>query len=341
MEIETNPPTQETNSNSQHSNLRTRFIAALLFAIPFAVLMLTYPTTNEPRKNNTGEIAKIKEPFPAVDIIAKAANAWDIENQKVIYAKNESEPLPLASLAKVMTALVAWEGRGDYEKIKITSDSIRQEGDSGLKNEEKWRLKDLIDFSLVTSSNDGIYAVASAIESVGHSSTTIETAGEQENEPSAESSREKFIDLMNKKAKDISLNQTFYLNETGLDSSDNVSGGYGSAEDMAKLFAYIIKNNPEVLEATAYDEIKFVSLDDIDHKAKNTNEITGEIPSLIASKTGYTEFSGGNLIVAFDLGLMRPIVISVLGSTREGRFEDMKKIIEATVDYLTDRNAEN
>ena len=334
-----NHPTQESSPPS--SSLKTRFIATLLFLIPIIVILLTYPTANEWRKNATDSTVKIEKPFPETNILAKAAYVWDVENQKIIYAKNEKEPLPLASLAKVMTALVAWEDKGGEEKIKITSDSIRQEGDSGLKNEEKWRLKDLIDFSLVTSSNDGIYAVASAIESVRSGSTTTEMTGGRENEPDAESSRENFMDLMNKKAKDISLNQTFYLNETGLDSSDNVSGGYGSAEDMAKLFAYIIKNNPEVLEATAYDEIKLVSLDDIDHKAKNTNEITGAIPNLIASKTGYTGISGGNLIVAFDLGLMRPIIISVLGSTIDGRFEDMEKLIDATVNYLTDKNTEN
>ena len=333
METETYLPTQE--HKSAPSNLKARLAGALLFMIPFVVMLLTIPSANE-QKNNGEEIVRIKKTFPEVNILAKSAYVWDVENQRVIYAKNEKEPLPLASLTKVMTALVAWESRGDYDKIKITSDSIRQEGDSGLANEEKWKLKDLIDFSLITSSNDGIYAVASAIESRRSSSTTMNMTGDQENESDTKSARENFIDLMNKKAKDISLNQTFYLNETGLDSSDNVSGGYGSAEDMAKLFAYTIKNNPEILEATAYDAIKLVSLDDIDHKAKNTNEITGEIPSLIASKTGYTDISGGNLIVAFDLGLMRPIIISVLGSTIEGRFDDMKKLIGAAVGYLTE-----
>lgn len=320
------------------SSLKARLIVALSFLIPFAVLILTYPSTNEHRKNDSGEIAKIKESFPAVDIIAKAAYVWDIENQKVIYAKNEKGQLPLASLTKVMTALIALNESGGSAKIKITSNSIMQEDDNGLVNEEKWNLKDLIDFSLITSSNDGIYAVASAIESHKPSSTTMETAGEQENEFSVESAHENFIDLMNKKAKDISLERTFYLNETGLDSSDGESGGYGSAEDMAKLFAYIIKNKPEVLEATAYNEIKLASLDGTSHTAKNTNEIVEAIPNLIASKTGYTDLSGGNLIVAFDFGLMKPIIISILGSTKDGRFEDARKLIDAIINYLADEN---
>ena len=249
--------------------------------------------------------------------------------------------MPLASLTKIMTALIALNESDGETKIKITSDSIKQEGDSGLANDEKWKLKDLIDFSLVTSSNDGIYAVASAIESQELNSAMTEITTEQETQSDSEQAREKFIGLMNKKAKDISLNQTFYLNETGLDSSDNESGGYGSAEDMAKLFAYLIKNKPEMLEATAYNEIELTSLDDINHLAQNTNEIVGMIPNLIASKTGYTDISGGNLVVAFDFGLMKPIVISVLGSTREGRFEDMEKLIETTAEYLIDENSEN
>lgn len=340
METETNLPIQEFNT--QPSNLKTRLIVALLFLIPVALLLLTYPEINGQRKNKTDAIVKIEKTFPDVNILAKAAYAWDAENQKEIYAKNEKDQLPLASLAKVMTALVALNEENGSDKIKVTSDSIRQEGDNGLVNEEKWKLKDLIDFSLVTSSNDGIYAVASAIESRKSSSSVSEIETEPENQlDNEEQARKNFIDSMNKKAKDISLDRTFYLNETGLNSSDNESGGYGSAEDMAKLFTYIIKNDSEMLEATAYGEIELISLDDISHKAQNTNEIVGAIPNLIASKTGYTDISGGNLVVAFDLGLMRPIIISVLGSTREGRFEDMKKLIEATMEYLADENSDN
>ncbi len=291
---------------------------------------------NEQRKNNTNAIVKIKKQFPDVNIIAKAAYVWDAQNQKEIYSKDGKERLPLASLTKVMTALVALEENNGSEKVKITPESIKQEGDSGLGNEEKWKLKDLIDFSLVTSSNDGIYAVASAIESQKSISTTTEMTNKIKTRSDTEQARKNFLDLMNKKAKEISLSQTSYSNPTGLDASDNESGGYGSAEDMAKLFAYIIKNRPEVLEATAYNKVKLTSLDKVSHIAKNTNEIVAMIPNLIASKTGYTDISGGNLVIAFDLGLMRPIVISVLGSTREGRFEDMNKLIKASIDYMTD-----
>lgn len=337
METENNPPIQEVNIHS--SNLKKYFVAMLVFLVPMAVVLLTYPETKEQKKNNTGVLVKIKKPFPKIDILAKTAYVWDVKNGKPIYVKNEKEQVPLASLTKVMTALVALDEKDGSEKIKITSDSIKQEGDSGLANEENWKLKDLIDFSLITSSNDGMYAVASEIERATVSSAS-EITGEQESQSNNNQHHDNFIKLMNKKAKEISLDSTFYLNETGLDF-DNKSGGYGSAEDMAKLFSYIIKNNPETLEATAYGEIQLKSLNDLSHKAKNTNDIIEIIPNLIASKTGYTDISGGNLAIAFDFGLMRPIVITVLGSTREGRFEDMIKLIEATMVYLADEDIKN
>lgn len=338
METETRLLIQ--GANAQSSNSKKHFIAMLFFLVPLVVVLLTYPGTNEKEKNNIDELIKINKPFPEVNLFAKTAYVWDVNNQKPIYAKNEKEQMPLASLNKVMTALVALNEKDGSDKIKVTSDSIKQEGDSGLVNEEKWRLKDLIDFSLITSSNDGMYAIASAIERVRSTSSVSEIIDERKVQLEDDQYNANFINLMNKKAKEISLSSTFYLNETGLDS-DNESGGYGSAEDVAKLFAHIIKNNPETLEATAYDEIQLMSLDDLSHKAKNTNEIVGIIPNLIASKTGYTDISGGNLAVAFDLGLMRPIVIAVLGSTKEGRFEDMKKLIEATIAYMADEDIKN
>ncbi|MBU6431385.1 MAG: D-alanyl-D-alanine carboxypeptidase [Patescibacteria group bacterium] len=337
METETNPPIREIKSSTP--NLKARLAGILIFLIPLIILLLSY--SNERKKNGADAIIEIKKPFSEVNILAKAAYVWDIENQKAIYAKNEKERLPLASLTKVMTALVAMEEGNGSEKVRITPDAIKQEGDSGLKSGEKWKLKDLIDFSLVTSSNDGIYAVASAIESQKSISATSAPAEMTDNAKSrsdTDQARKNFVDLMNEKAKGISLSQTSYLNATGLDASGSENGGYGSAEDTAKLFAYIIKNKPEVLEATAYGKIKLTSLDKISHTAQNTDEIVAMIPNLIASKTGYTDISGGNLVVAFDLGLMRPIVISVLGSTREGRFEDMKKLIESAANYLTEND---
>ena len=102
---------------------------------------------------------------------------------------------------------------------------------------------------------------------------------------------------------------------------------------MAILFEYTLKNYPEILEATRYKNIKFSSAEN-KYSAENTNTIVDKIPNLIASKTGYTDLAGGNLVVAFDAGLNQPIIISVLGSTEEGRFSDMLQLVEASMKFI-------
>ncbi len=71
------------------------------------------------------------------------------------------------------------------------------------------------------------------------------------------------------------------------------------------------------------------------HDAINTNDIVSRIPNLIGSKTGYTDLAGGNLTVAFDAGFDRPIIITVLGSSREERFTDVLKLVNAVQEAVT------
>jgi D-alanyl-D-alanine carboxypeptidase len=238
-----------------------------------------------------------------------------------LYAKNAEAQLPLASVAKVMVALTSTRIIPDYTLISINSKDLREEGDSGLFVGEEWRLKNLLDFALMVSSNDAINSIASIAGSQIVSKQKTKTSGEL------------FIDEMNKTAREIGLTQTYFLNGSGLDLSGGISGGYGSAEDMAKLFAYVLKEKPELLEATSYSSLT-LSSNSHNHVALNTNKAINNIPNVLASKTGFTDLSGGNLVIAFDAGLMRPIVISVLGSSYDGRFTDMEKLVSTTFKKL-------
>jgi D-alanyl-D-alanine carboxypeptidase len=139
---------------------------------------------------------------------------------------------------------------------------------------------------------------------------------------------------MNVEAKKIALPQSYFLNETGLDESVTESGGYGSADDVAKLVQYILKNHPDILESTKYSSISIKSLSGA-HIAKNTDILADKIPGLLASKTGYTALAGGNLVVAFDTSIGRPFIAVVLGSTESGRFTDMQKLVDAAMKYAT------
>ncbi len=258
--------------------------------------------------------------FENVNVKAKAVLVYDLADNRVLYAKNEGTQLPLASITKLMTALVATELLPKDSKITLKSEFLREEGDSGLAVSESWNLKELLDFSLVTSSNDGMRSVASVIGAVKLNSKDYDLG------------RKDFIEKMNKRAKELGLAQTFFVNETGLDVG-NVSGGYGSANDVTSLVKYMIRNRPEILEATKFQKLTIDS-DTKKHTAKNTNDIVNEIPGLFASKTGYTDMAGGNLVVAFDPSLGKPIIVTVLGSTQDGRFTDVETLVDVTLDYL-------
>jgi D-alanyl-D-alanine carboxypeptidase len=297
----------------------------LLCAIVFVVFI--FPEENNENSGVTITDVSIEQqkidndPFKEVFIEAKSAYVLDIKTGKVLYAKNAEAQLPLASVAKVMVALTSTRIIPDYTLISINSKDLREEGDSGLFVGEEWRLKNLLDFALMVSSNDAINSIASIAGSQIVSKQKTKTSGEL------------FIDEMNKTAREIGLTQTYFLNGSGLDLSGGISGGYGSAEDMAKLFAYVLKEKPELLEATSYSSLT-LSSNSHNHVALNTNKAINNIPNVLASKTGFTDLSGGNLVIAFDAGLMRPIVISVLGSSYDGRFTDMEKLVSTTFKKL-------
>ena len=109
----------------------------------------------------------------------------------------------------------------------------------------------------MVSSNDGARSVASVI-----GATNLKT-------DDYNLGRKDFVSKMNEKAEELGLKQTYFTNESGLDDGIT-SGGYGSAIDVSKLLGYILKNHPEILEATRYQTLNISSLDKT-HLAKNTN----------------------------------------------------------------------
>ena len=106
-------------------------------------------------------------------------------------------------------------------------------------------------------------------------------------------------------------------------------------KDMAFLMEHIVQHEPDILTFTKTDQARVYSEDGTYHDTENTNYYINQIPGLIGSKTGYTDLAGGNLVVAFDAGLNRPIVITVLGSTRHERFTDVITLVEETQKQLT------
>ncbi|MFA6158060.1 MAG: serine hydrolase [Candidatus Paceibacterota bacterium] len=289
----------------------------LWWAYPKAAVTVPQVQLSESVSTTTSPI------FDAVNIEAKSAYVYDTVTKKVIFDRNSDLQLPLASLTKVMTALAVSNLLSDRDVVTITQSDLSEDGDTGLVPNEEWSVKDLLDFSLIVSSNDGARALASV-------------AGAFLGPTSSTSAVEAFVGNMNSTAKGLGLTETYFLNPSGLDASETLAGGYGSAKDMALLVDHILRNKPHLLEATSFDRLR-ISSGLAAHEALNTNKAIDMIPNVIASKTGYTDLAGGNLVVAFDAGVAHPIIIAVLGSSFDGRFQDMAQLVSSTLDYLAQK----
>ncbi len=241
-------------------------------------------------------------------VIARSAIVYDIKSGEILYGKNIDMQLPIASITKLITALVSENELGSSAIVDISKEDLHTEGDSGLIAGDYWREGELSDFMLSVSSNDASTALANK-------------AG----------GGEEFVIKMNRFVKKLGLQSTVLFNESGLDINERKAGGYSTARDIAILLSYMAIVKPEVLEATAFVEFNSVSITGLKHRAVNTNRIVGSIPGIIGGKTGFTNLAGGNLVIVFDASIGRPIVVVVLGSTRDGRFDDVLKLVNGVI----------
>jgi len=254
--------------------------------------------------------------FQNINLQAGSAYVLDIKNNKVLFEKDANNVRPLASLTKLMTAFTADQTMSPTSTITISKEALAETGDNGLRAGEQWDLKTLLNFTLLTSSNDGAAAIA-------------------------ESAAAPFISEMNTEAAFMDLSTLRFKNPTGLDitGADGKtlvdSGGWGSAKDVAGLAAAIFHADAPLVEITRYPSYTFKSLNGIVHRVTNTDTVLGKIPGVLMSKTGYTDLAGGNLVVTFDEEIGHPIVIVVLGSTYDGRFSDMVALASSTRAYFT------
>lgn len=244
--------------------------------------------------------------FDGDTLVAKAAIVYDPVSGAVLFAKNSRESLPLASLTKLMAAEAVLARSNEQKRVVITESALGPEGDWGFFANESWTIGELLRFGLVASSNDAMAAAASVLGI----------------DPS---------NAMNTEATNLNLKQSYFLNPTGLDQDLDTAGGYGSAYDVAVLTGVFVREYPELFSATVEPRIT-IGYGARTLTADSTAGPLLEIPGLLGAKTGYTDLAGGNLVVAVDLELGRPVVVAVLGSTREGRFDDVKKLISALRD---------
>lgn len=301
--------------------LRASVIALLLFGFAAGVIFSTAYFSTPPAKEvaqsaSAAEILAAQDVFANVSILAQGAIVADIDTGAVLYRHNADVQLPLASLTKVPLVLAVSEVLDPDSIITIGHDTSFNSKASQLLAGERWKTADLISYTLVASSNDGAQTLADAADEALRAKY-----------PAADGSGTLW--RMNNLAQTLGLRSTYFLNSTGLDVSETQSGAYGSARDVAILFAYASKNAPELFAKTATSSIRITALDGSVAHAENTDVALDTIPGMIMGKTGLTDLAGGNLAVVFAANGKRYVAVA-LGSTEQGRFSDIQTLAAAT-----------
>jgi len=315
----------KNNIDKGINTMEDNIIIFVIFSIiVFLIFILGYSGLAVEQSNTKLDIpiSSNTQPFYNLSLIAKSAIVKDVTTGNILYAKNENEALPLASITKVMTAYVSSKILDENKTTEITQYALLADGEYAFELGDLWPTKTLRDVTLLKSANDGARALSVA------AGGTLTSSNEDSSKTRA------FVDKMNEMSGELGLLNTVFKNPSGLDIGLEASA-VGSAYDISELFQYVLTKDRSILEVTTKKEIQTVIEGD-NYRYINTNKIVGEIPNLIASKTGYTDTAGGNLAVAYDSGLNHPIIIVVLGSTKEGRFEGVTKLVNATHKFFSD-----
>jgi D-alanyl-D-alanine carboxypeptidase (penicillin-binding protein 5/6) len=289
---------------------------ALLFASGILALFFFIPTTFKstlPATPVAVATSTIPDAFAHIPLEAKAAIVYDLVTGETLYVKNADDQLPLASLTKLLTVYAALNKLSPNTPITISASATQLEAPHAFSTGQTFALADLARLTLTASLNDGAAAIAEA-------TAALENRSQSEMLASA--------------AAALGLSQTYAVNGSGLDVNTSVSGGYGSARDLARLAGALSAQAPTIAEATTKSSAQAVSEGGTSFKVMNTDPMIATIPHLLLSKTGYTDLAGGNLALVFDSGIGHPIAIVVLGSSQKARFTDGTALVAATLAHF-------
>lgn len=230
-----------------------------------------------PEKSKAFELTESSDMIDLNEISVSAKSAiLCTSDGLVLYEKQADVPLPMASITKVMTAVVALESIEDTSVcIEVPIQAAGIEGSSVyLKKGEKVTLEMLLYSAMLESANDATVALAIAV------------AG----------SEESFVKLMNEKASALKMENTAFANPHGLPSSEH----YTTCEDYARLMAYALEND-------AFREIistkkKIYPSEDgsLTRVLTNHNRLLNTYGGMIGGKTGFTKTSGRTLVTAAE-----------------------------------------
>lgn len=217
-------------------------------------------------------------PPPAIS--GQAALVGDLENGFLFFEKNPEEVRPLASLSKLMTALISLEATNQFRTIVVSEEDVAAEGDAGgLRAGDTIEMSELLWPLLLSSSNDAAYAIARQL------------------------GINQFVQLMNDKTKSLGLTNTFYADPSGLDPENK-----STTLDMFRFIQHLWKNKRSLLDMTEQRS----------HKTwRNIHPFVSK-SSFLGGKTGYIPEAKRTIVSLFSIPFSefneRSVAIVVLGS---------------------------
>ena len=248
---------------------------------------------------------------------AHAAIVLDAGSGTILWQKNATERRSIASITKLVTAMVVVDRVRDLDEVVTIPESVMAiEGTKvgcptsvicntpRLYPGEKVRVRDLLAAMLMYSANDAATALG------------IHISG----------SEEKFAELMNARMKELGAGNSHFCRPSGLELDVNEEICYSSAYDIARVMAHLIQHKKyEVLwELMRTETMTFVSLNgDITHELDNTDRLIGDMSNLVGAKTGFTPRAGYSLALAAADPTRKHFVISVVLDDYH-RFDDVK-----------------
>ncbi|CEG27705.1 D-alanyl-D-alanine carboxypeptidase family protein [Bacillus sp. B-jedd] len=224
---------------------------------------------------------------PSLSVSGRAAILMEQKTGRVLFEKQAHTPMRIASITKIMTAILAIESGKMDKEVLVSDRAVRTEGSSiYLKPGEKIKLKDLVYGLMLRSGNDAAAAIA---EFVG-------------------GSEEGFAFLMNQKAAEIGMLNTYFSNPHGLDNKEN---HYSTAYDMALLTRYAMGNE-------MYRKISGTKVhhspnpeENWDREWRNKNRLLSMYPFSTGGKTGYTKRAKRTLVTTAKKGEMELIAVTL------------------------------
>lgn len=244
------------------------------------------------------------------EVSAKAVYAIDLDSGAVLYAKNADDKRPIASITKVVTALVTIQHAGLDEQVTIDESDLIPPDSSytkvGLRAGDVQTVSALLAGLLVPSGGDAANALARYV------------GGKLANTTDRNTAMTAFIDEMNAYAQGLGLTESYFTSVAG----DDDMGAFSSAHDLAIIGAQLMKN-ADLAWMVAQPSMSMNSQNGDPYSLINTNKMiqAGDPeydPSVVGIKTGSTEGAGASVLLARKAnGGQSTVILVILGSTLE------------------------